>query len=338
MLTFLLTFSNLFHESGSRDIVGTEIGSILNFLEYICSSDDLGNHNVGLGLIISSPTAQYLGSFQPSDPNNPDKVNPDLKNILTSLQSHPIEDQGGNNSLSKSGKSKSGSGPASMKSKKRFSKGDTQFDGVAGKALQYFAEAPQDRTNLMFILSGGTVDILADGNIQPDMASDTSNPLSLLDGLNVHRFVVSVGTGSGTSQGDDLLSIDSRPGSNQDASAGNELAARTDVLTNTFLSNSAVGTILDFKLLVNGAHEPAFDASVVKLGSVGFSYGTLVVPVPYFHYGTSNMVKVAILIDHDGDPNTTNDQLALEVENIVKGGLPSDGKKDSPNRRLRASY
>ena len=193
----------------------------------------------------------------------------------------------------------------------------------------------------MFFLSDGIPNIGGDGDNEPIVTSPTNNhpsalmynsELALLDSYNVHRLAVGVGYGSDTRPGYGLALIDNTP--DEETGVGPEKVTTTDALTDVLLSNPVVGNIIDFKLWVNNVQDTSFGVGNVNPGPVGFTYGTLIVPVPNFLFGTSNTFKVAVLVDYDGNPGTTNDQLALEVENVVKGGL-NRGTEFLSRRRLR---
>lgn len=106
-----------FHFSGdgyADTILDAEIASILKVLEYIAESGDLGNHNVDIGFVIFSSYANYLGRYLPVDSANPTKVHPATKSMLMRLRSG----------------------------------GYTHFDDALDKAVEYFSEAPLDRSNV----------------------------------------------------------------------------------------------------------------------------------------------------------------------------------------------
>mmetsp|Transcript_3930 Transcript_3930/g.5729 ORF Transcript_3930/g.5729 Transcript_3930/m.5729 type:complete len:630 (-) Transcript_3930:451-2340(-) len=72
-------------DGNSNRILDAEIASILGMLSSIVDSDAFGNHNVLIGLVTFSTHAQYLGMFEPCDPNDSTKINPILKSKLLNL-------------------------------------------------------------------------------------------------------------------------------------------------------------------------------------------------------------------------------------------------------------
>ena len=276
-------------------ILDAEIASTLAVLDYITSSADLGNHNVEIGLVTFSTQATYQGRFQPADPNDSSQVNAALRSTLLGLRSG----------------------------------GYTHFDDALDKSITYFQGAPPKRSNLLFFLSDGIPNIGGDGDNEPDLASPTNNhpsalmfdsELAALDAMEVYRLGIGVGSGSDVREGFGLWLIDNTP--DEDTGERPELVTTSEGLTAALLSNPVVGQPISFDLWVNGAKDNTFGLSDINSGSIGFMYGTLIVSVPYWLYGgPDNVIKVAVMMDYDGNPATTDDQNYLEVENTVKGGL-----------------
>jgi len=111
-------------------ILDAEIASVIQILEYIATSGALTNENVNIGIVTFSRSAEYHGMFEPCNPTNPKEVNPSLISLLLSLR---------------------GSGL-------------THFDDALDKAIEFFEEAPTDRSQLMFFLSDGIPNMSGDGD------------------------------------------------------------------------------------------------------------------------------------------------------------------------------
>jgi hypothetical protein len=138
----------------SNTILDAEIKSVQAVLQHICTSADLSNDNVNVGLIKFSTDAVFLkdsngnGVWPPCNPTNEAQVNPALNAKLVELRSN----------------------------------GWTAFDDALDKAIDFFQAAPQppveDRTNILFFLSDGI----------PNVAGDGDNEVSCHGFCDVHRL------------------------------------------------------------------------------------------------------------------------------------------------------
>lgn len=200
--------------------------------------------------------------------------------------------------------------------------GYTHFDDALDKVIEYYAEAPADRTNLLFFLSDGIPNVPGDGdneehttmyrdNIASALQFDSE--LEILEGYGVHRMSVGVGSGSDVRPGYGLDMIDNTP---DDVTGEKAIqVTTTDALTDALLSNPLVGSIVDLDVNVNGMDQPAIDLTTVESGPTGFSFGTFIVNGLNPTEGFVNKVSASITVDYDGDIGTTADQVVLSTTN-----------------------
>lgn len=273
-------------------ILDAEIASILEVLEHIALSQDLTNENVNIGLVTFSTAATYEGIYQPLDPNDQSKVNPTLKAKLLSLRSG----------------------------------GYTHFDDALDKSIEFFQEAPVDRSQLMFFLSDGIPNVAGDGDGEEERTTYTNNHISaltydseiqILNNLGVSRLAVGVGSGSDVRDGYGLAMIDNTP--DEETGEGAQQVTTTDALTDVLLSNPVVGNVVAFEIEVNGVIDTNFNVTHVIPGPVGFTYGELIVSGLDPFFGAVNRVKATAIVDYDGDISTTSDQHSISVENVIPG-------------------
>ena len=276
-------------------ILDAEIGSIIAVLEHIAASEDLNNENVNIGLVTFSTAANYLGLYLPLDPNDGSKVNPTLRSALTGLRSG----------------------------------GSSSFDNALDKSIEFFNEAPDNRSQLMFFLSDGVPNVPDDGDSEEQINTMSNNhpsaltyssELAILDNFGVSRIAIGVGSGSDIRDGFGLALIDNTP--DDITNKGAQQVTTTDTLTNILLSNPVVGQVVAFEVMVNDVVDPNFGISDVVPGPVGFTYGQLIVSGLNPFFGAVNKVKVKITLDFDGDVETTADQNSLYTENVIPGAMP----------------
>jgi hypothetical protein len=275
-------------------ILDAEIAAVIAVLEDIAASPGLGNDNVSIGLTKFSTNAEYMGIFMPCEPNDPSKVN---KALLTKL-------------------------------KGLRSSGFTHFDDALDKTIIYFQNAPANRNNLLIFLSDGIPNVVGDGDMeeptnkyeenQPGTMSYASE-LAILDSFKVKRIAVGVGVDSDVREGYGLDLIDNTP--DPYTGQGPTLATNSDALKGAVMSNPLAGFILSFIVKVNGAVQNNIDASHVKAGPTGFTYGRFVVSGLNPRHGSLNEISVTATIDYDGSTETTDDQVTLTTSNIVPGTL-----------------
>jgi len=276
------------------NILDAEIASIVALMEHIASDSALSNDNVNIGLVSFSTQAIYHGQFSPLDPNDSSKINPDLNNILMAMRSG----------------------------------GFTHFDDALDKVALFFQEAPTDRSNLLFFLSDGIPNVPGDGDNEEPLSKYTNNDpqtlkydseIAILDGLNVQRLAIGVGAGSDIREGFGLDKIDNTP----DAITGvrAEQVTTTGALTDVLLRNPVEGTIIDFDIKVNGVSQGNIDASKLKSGPTGFTFGRFVVNGMKPSFGEMNQITATATIDFDGSTDTTNDQITLTTSNELPGML-----------------
>jgi hypothetical protein len=263
-------------------------------LEHIAIAPELGNNNVNIGLISFSTEATYHGLFMPCDPKYPSKKNADLMKELLTLRSSGL----------------------------------THFDDALDKAIDFFNEAPKDRSNLLAFLSDGLPNVVGDGdNEEPTKVNEENQPgaldytseLAALDAMRVRRMAIGVGAGSDVRPEYGLDMIDNTP--DPYTGLGPTLATTTDILKLTLLSSPIAGEVIEFSVTVNGLIQPAIDNTHVVSGPTGYSFGRFVVTGLDPTHGTQNSVKVTAILDFDGVVNTQDDQVRLEVENIIPGTL-----------------
>uniref|UniRef100_A0A7S1VHX6 VWFA domain-containing protein n=1 Tax=Grammatophora oceanica TaxID=210454 RepID=A0A7S1VHX6_9STRA len=263
-------------------------------MEYIASSTDLGNHNVDIGLVKFSTHAEYLGQFKPVSLEDPTAINDELYNTLMTFRSG----------------------------------GYTHFDDALDEVIRYYGEAPANRTNLLFFLSDGIPNVPGDGDNEEPLVQYKNNQasalqydseLAILDGYDVHRMSIGVGSGSDVRPGYGLDMIDNTP---DDVTGEKAIkVTTTDALTDALLSNPLVGSIVDLDVDVNGMDQPAIDLSVVTSGPTGFAFGTFIVNGLNPTDGYINKVSASITVDYDGNIETTGDQVILSTTNEVVGSL-----------------
>jgi hypothetical protein len=154
-------------------------------------------------------------------------------------------------------------------------------------------------------------------NNQPG-ALEYDSEITLLDGLNVKRLAVGVGSGSDIRAGYGLAMIDNTP--DPDTGVGPVQVTTTDALTKALLNNPVAGTIVDFGVSVNGVGQ-GIDASHVLTGPTGFTFGNFVVTGLDPHMGMMNQVSATATVDYDGNRDTIGDQVTIVVTNEVPGTL-----------------
>ena len=269
-----------------------EIGAVLDILQYIATSPDLGNTNVNIGLVTFSSTATYHGLYLPADPSDPMKINPTLKAKLIGLRGN----------------------------------GYTNFDDALDKAIDFFQVAPADRSQLMFFLSDGIPNVPGDGDNEPTSANRIDNHISglsynselaILNNLGVSRLAVGVGSGSDVRPGYGLALIDNTPHEVTGQMA--QQVTTTDQLREVLMTNPVAGQAVAFQIKVNNVVDPSFSINNVVAGPVGFEYGDLIVSGLNPYFGAVNRVRVTVTIDFDGNVATTADQHTLTVENVIPG-------------------
>ncbi len=286
-------------DGSSNTILDAEIASTIALIESIIATPGLDNSNVDIGLITFSSNATMEGSFDIADPNNPNVINPTLRNTLLSLRSDGI----------------------------------TNFDDALDKSVDFFSGEPDvgNATNLLFFLSDGLPNTGGDGDGEPgtDTFVGNNNPnainftseLAALDNLNVQRNAIGVGSGSDISPGFGLDKIDN--------TGGPEQVLTSDALTGAILANPVLGEVIDFKISVNGElqdGEPGelnIGPSDLVSGPLGYSFGPLVVDGLDPSLGASNEIVATAILDLDGDTNTLTDQVTLTTTNIISGALPT---------------
>jgi hypothetical protein len=269
-----------------NDIIDAEIASFEALTTSILGTG-FGDNEIDIGLISFSSSANLLGTFEPTNPN--------LNSTLESLQGS----------------------------------GTTNFDDALDKAIDFFnAQPDQDTaTNILYFLSDGFPNVGGDGdgesgtgfnvgNNNPNAINYTSE-IAALDGLNVQRVAVGVGSGSSLSS---LDLIDNTGGAQQVLSS--------DELTGALLGNPITGAELTaFDLLVNGINVNS-DASLIVTGdepvnnlidvndlmssSLGFDFG------PVTLSGLDPTVNNTITAQATFDDGTT-----LVVNNDIIGALPA---------------
>jgi len=272
-------------------ILDAELGSIIKVLEHIAASKDLTNANVNIGLVTFSTDAAYKGLFLPLDENDETKVNPSLLLELTSLRSG----------------------------------GYTHFDDALDKSIEFFQEAPTDRSQLMFFLSDGIPNVSGDGDNEEQVgfsnnhisALQYDSELLILDNLGVSRLAVGVGSGSDTRDGFGLARIDNTP--DEETGEGAQKVTTTDALTEVLLTNPVVGDVVAFELMVNNVVDPKFSLTDVVPGPVGFTYGELIVSGLNPFFGSVNRIRATVTVDYDGDVGTTSDQHTIYTETLIPG-------------------
>lgn len=275
----------------SNNILDAEIGSILAVLKHIAASGDLTNENVNIGLVTFSAFANYKGLFLPLDPNDQTKINPLLKAELLALRSG----------------------------------GTTNFDDALDKSIEFFQEAPNDRSQLMFFLSDGIPNGGGDGDGEEPITATNNHisaltydsELQILDNMGVSRLAVGVGSGSDVRDGYGLAMIDNTP--DEVTGEGAQQVTTTDGLTEVLMSNPVVGNVVAFELMVNNVVDPNFGLSNIAPGPVGFTYGELIVGGLNPFFGAVNRIRVSVTMDYDGNIATTADQHSFYTENTIPG-------------------
>jgi len=280
-------------DGNSDTILDAEIASIIEVMDFIAAAADLGNYNVDIGLVSFSTEATYHGRFQPSDPSDPTQANPALVAELEAMRSG----------------------------------GYTHFDDALDKVIEYFQEAPTDRTNLLFFLSDGIPNVPGDGDNEEPVGYQNNVPaalmydseLAILDQYDVQRMAIGVGSGSDIREGYGLDMIDNTP---DDVTGETAIqVTSSDELTDALLSNPIVGQVMNFQLSVNGVQQPQVDLSTVKSGPTGFSFGQFIVSGLNPEKGSLNTVTAKMTMDFDGDESTVDDQHVLTTSNDIIGTL-----------------
>lgn len=273
-------------------ILDAELGSIIKVLEHIAASKDLTNEKVNIGLVTFSTNAAYKGIFLPLDPADETKVNPVLLAELLALRSG----------------------------------GYTHFDDALDKSIEFFQEAPTDRSQLMFFLSDGIPNVSGDGDSEEQTGYYSNNhqsalmyssELAILDNFGVSRLAVGVGSGSDVRDGFGLAMIDNTP--DEVTGKGAQQVTTTDALTEVLMTNPVVGEIVAFEVMVNNVVDPNFGLSDVAPGPVGFTFGELIVGGLNPFFGSVNRIRVTVTVDYDGDIATTSDQHSFYAENVIPG-------------------
>jgi hypothetical protein len=263
-------------------------------LQTIANLPGLGNDNVVIGLTTFSTDAKYHGMFMPCDPKDASKVNPDLLKLLKSLRSS----------------------------------GFTHFDDALDKTIEFFDKAPKDRNNILMFLSDGVPNVVGDGDKEEPTnkyednqpgALEYASELTALDRLKVKRIAVGVGSASDVRPGYGLDMIDNTP----DPYTGLKptLATDSDVLKGALLNNPTAGDVIEFFILVNGVPVEFIDATHVKPGPTGFTFGTFVLNGVDPTHGVINEITAHAIIDYDGMEITVDDQVSLSVTNLVPGTI-----------------
>jgi hypothetical protein len=275
-------------------ILDAQIAAVIAVLQTIANLPGLGNDNVIIGLTTFSTDAMYRGMFMPCDPKDASKVNPDLLKVLTGLRSG----------------------------------GFTHFDDALDKIILFFEEAPKDRNNILMFLSDGVPNVVGDGDKEEPTnkykdnqpgALDYVSELAALDALKVKRIAVGVGAASDVRPGFGLDMIDNTP----DPYTGLKptLAKNSDILKGALLNNPTAGDVINFSILVNGIPVEFIDATHVKPGPTGFTFGTFVLNGVDPTHGVINEITARAVIDYDGMEASVDDQVTLTVTNLVPGTI-----------------
>jgi von Willebrand factor type A domain len=271
-----------------------QISAVIAVLQTIANLPGLGNDNVVIGLTTFSTQAKYHGMFAPCDPKDASKINPDILKLLTSLRSD----------------------------------GYTHFDDALDKVIDFFQEAPKNRNNILMFLSDGIPNVVGDGDKEEPTsiyrdnqpgALEYGSELTALDAMKVKRIAVGVGSGSDVRPGFGLDMIDNTP----DPYTGKKptLATNSDILKGALLNNPTAGDVIEFAILVNGNPVEFIDASQVKPGPTGFSFGTFVLNGVNPSHGVINEITAIATVDYDGMQATVDDQVLFKVTNLVPGTL-----------------
>lgn len=292
-------------------VLESEVMGCLKMLEFIAKSDNLSNDNVNIGVVTFSTTATYHGMFPPLDLANPGEVNPAITTLLNGLNGE----------------------------------GWTNFDGALDRAIQYFAEAPSGRNNIMYFLSDGIPNVSGDhdGEVQQMTSPSNNNHISTitfdwelarLDEFGVQRHAIGVGSESDTRIGFGLWKIDNTP--DPQYGTGPTQVMSREALVDAIMTNSVVGDIVHFTVKANGV--PNYDIGPDDLipGPTGYSYTDLTVPNLNTTAGAINTIRVELIMDYDGNINTQDDQNIMVVENVIPGAVPSVFfPKDGDERSLQ---
>jgi hypothetical protein len=139
----------------------------------------------------------------------------------------------------------------------------THLDDALDKAVNFFNEAPQNRSNLLAFLSDGLPNVVGDADNEETInvgALDYTSELEALDALRVRQMAIGVGAGSDVRPEYELDIIDNTP----DPCLGNgpTLATSTDVLKLTLLSSPTAGEVIEFPVAVNGVILPAIERCI----------------------------------------------------------------------------
>ena len=285
----------------SNTILDAQIDSILKAVEAIVSTPSLTNDNVNIGIVTFSTFASYAGNWPPADENHPDAINPGLETTLKSLRG----------------------------------RGYTNFDDALDKAIIYFegsdsikggAPDVNTRTNRMYFLSDGlptqcgdddpntAEDWCGEDEVFNDYAGATvfTSELLRLGMYSVDNYAIGVGLDSDVSAGSGLDKIDNT----ENPKTGDKAVqvTTTDALTNIILENPVYAEVLDFRVELNGAVVAGIDETSLVTGLNGYALGvTEIGPGLDSTDGAINSLVATALLDFDGDPLTTNDQLRLRT-------------------------
>jgi len=284
----------------SNTILDAQIDSILKAVEGIVSTPSLTNDNVNIGIVTFSTFASYVGNWPPADEGNPNAINPGLETTLKSLRG----------------------------------RGYTNFDDALDKAIIYFegsdsikggAPDVNTRTNRMFFLSDGlptqcgdddpntAEDWCGEDEVFNDYAGATvfTSELLRLGMYSVDNYAIGVGLDSDVSAGSGLDKIDNT----ENPKTGDKAVqvTTTDALTNIILENPVYAEVLDFSVELNGAVVADVDETSLVTGLNGYVLGVNEISGLDSTNGVANTLVASALLDFDGDPLTSNDQLRLRT-------------------------
>jgi hypothetical protein len=99
------------------------------------------------------------------------------------------------------------------------------------------------------------------------------------------------------------------------------LAKNSDILKGAVLNNPAAGDVINFSTLVNGVPVEFIDATHVKPGPIGFTFGTFVLNGFDLTHGVINEITALATIDYDGMEASVDDQITLSMTNLVPGTI-----------------
>ncbi|KAI2497601.1 hypothetical protein MHU86_16907 [Fragilaria crotonensis] len=335
---------DLDEDGKANTILDAEIASIVSLLETIAATPDLGNDNVSIGLIEFSTGAEHLGIYSPCEANDQRKVNTLLLKKLKTLRCGGFTsfDDGLDKSIEyfkNAPKDRnnfllflSDGDPVATgdKDREETDNGDGKDSGDDDDDDDDGDDDDDDDDNDNESSGGestgddddddddseGTTTEKEDRRL--DLTSYASK-LSTLDSFKVKRISIGIGADSDVREGYGLALIDNTP--NPLNKNGPVLATTTDALKAALLNNPIGGVLLDFKVSVNGAVQNNIDESHVKAGPSGFSFGRFVVSGLDPRHGVINEITATAVIDYDGLPSTTKDQVILTTSNMVPGTL-----------------